>query len=141
MSDHDYNFMYCTEIPLIYENPQNATALVNDSVTFICSAFGDSSPIITWYKQHTGDTLQLVTAIGGYAISSNNSGQQNATSQLTIHMVMQSDTGVFVCEAASNGAIATSTATLTIIGKKQSDLSWCGMVNYYFNSQFLEASL
>ena len=50
------------------------------------------------------------------------------TSQLTITMVMQSDAGVFVCQAASNGAIATSTASLTVVGKKHSDLSRCGVV-------------
>ena len=108
-------------MPVIFEGPQDATASVNDSVSFTCSASGDS-PTITWYKQQTGNSLQLITTIGGYTITSNTSGTQNVTSQLTIPMVMQSDAGTFICRAVSNGAIATSTAILTVIGKKQTDL-------------------
>ena len=105
-------------MPLIYEGPQDATVSVNDSVTFNCSAYGASAPTITWYKQQTDNTLQLITTIGGYTITSNTSGTQNVTSQLTIPMVMQSNAGTFVCRATSIGATATSSATLTVIGMK-----------------------
>ena len=109
--------IFFVEPPVIYQDPQNTTVNENDTVTFNCSATGVPTPIISWYKQHTGNTLQLLTAMGSYTISSTTSGDQNVTSMLSITTAMLSDAGWYVCRASSNGAMSTSSATLTVLGK------------------------
>ena len=109
--------IFFVEPPVIYQDPQNTTVSENDTVTFNCSATGVPTPIISWYKQHTGNTLQLLTAMGSYTISSTTSGDQNVTSMLSITTAMLSDAGWYVCRASSNGAMSTSSATLTVVGK------------------------
>ena len=110
-------FIHPAEVPIINESPQDILASENDNITFNCSAYGVPVPTITWFKKQTGNTLQLVTVIDGYTVSSSTTGDKSVTSQLTISMVTLSNTGTFVCQATSSGAIATSSATLTVIGK------------------------
>ena len=110
-------FIHPVEVPIINESPQDILASENDNITFNCSAYGVPAPTIAWIKKQTGNTLQLVTAIDGYTVSSSNTGNKSVTSQLTISMVMLSNAGTFVCRATSSGAIATSSATLMVTGK------------------------
>ena len=115
-------FFICIETPIIYQSPQNTAANENDTVTFNCSATGVPAPIISWYKQQAaGSTLQLLSALGSYTISSTALGSHNVTSTLTISQAMLSDAGRYVCRAASNGLLAISSANLTVVGKWNTD--------------------
>ena len=104
--------------PFKYEHPQNVTVTQNDNATFNCSATGIKAPTIKWYKQFQNGTLHLISETGSHFISSIASGDQKLTSQLSISNVVFSDTGSYVCKAISIGISSTSSAFLTIFGRK-----------------------
>ena len=103
-------FFSFTVAPNITEPPTDETAIVTQSVTFTCTAFGVPIPYIDWFL---GDTLLESDDV--YDISSD-SAFAVITSYLTISEVTLDDDGaVFTCSADNVQGNDFAFATLQVL--------------------------
>ena len=101
--------------PTILEPPENLTVVQPQSATFLCNATARPRPQITWWRMGS----QLMAQTNTIEISSDNFGEREMVSNLTIVMADPSDTGEYVCQATNAAGQDTATAELTVHGKSQ----------------------
>ena len=95
--------LFITDQPEFSVQPQNATKIEGDNVTFTCNATGNPAPTFRWTKN--GSVLTT-----GSRISLSSDGKQ-----LTVANVTREDSGQYVCEATNNvTTVASDSATLNV---------------------------
>ena len=105
----------CVAVPVaIATNPEPATRVVGDNITFTCAASGSGNLIFMWYKD--GDSAPLMA--GGNVRFSNEANE----SSLILTNIAPTDAGSYYCVASNTlvGSVFNSTssqATLTVQGK------------------------
>ena len=85
------------------------------SATFLCNATARPRPQITWWRLGN----QLIAQTNTIEISSDDFGEREILSNLTIVMADPSDAGGYVCQATNAAGQDTATAELTVYGKSQ----------------------
>ena len=83
------------------------------SVTFFCNATARPRPEVTWWRMGN----QLMAQTNTIAISSDDFGEREIVSNLTIVMADPSDADGYVCQATNAAGQDNATAELTVHGK------------------------
>ena len=99
--------------PTILEPPENLTVVQPQSATFLCNATAQPRPQITWWRMGN----QLMTQANTIEVSSDNFGEREIVSNLTVVMADPSDAGGYVCLATNAAGQDNTTAQLTVHGK------------------------
>ena len=93
-------------VPVLVNEPMSVKTIVNDTVEFICTAFGYPTPTIQWRRINSTeevsslediDDLSVDLPLNAYNISY--SGYANETSTLRIYPVDYQDYGYYICIA------------------------------------------
>ena len=105
---------------MIRKPPLDIEVIEQESVLFICETTGRPRPRITWYK---ADGSRLLTVIdvndSRITVSEMEDGEREIISNLTLDIVLPSDSVTYVCSAENEVAIvgvARGNATLTVNG-------------------------
>ena len=97
--------------PVLVNEPMSVKTIVNDTVEFICTAFGYPTPTIQWRRISSTkevssleniDDVSVNLPLNAYNISY--SGYANETSTLRIYPVDYQDFGYYICIATLNSS-------------------------------------
>ena len=101
----------------------NTTVVSPSPAVFACEADGVSTPVITWWRQESSDSLtQLSSDEINVTISEENLDSRTVQSNLTILQSLPVDAAEYVCMATNEIGSDTASAVLTVYGKCNSSV-------------------
>ena len=98
-------FFNITAPPVFIKSPKNQTIPKGQTATFPCSATGDPTPSVSWYKSNS-----LVNTGANFVILSNGT--------LLVTRVTQLNSGWFTCQAENQAGTREVKAFLLVAGMK-----------------------
>ena len=98
--------------------PMDITVVSPNPAVFTCVADGVSTPVITWWRRESSNSLTQLSSDGiNVTISDRNLDSRTRQSNLTIFQSQPVDTVEYVCVATNEIASDTASAVLTVYGK------------------------
>ena len=96
----------------------DTTVVSPNLAVFTCEADGVSTPVITWWRRESSDSLTQLSSDGiNVTISDRNLDSRTRQSNLTILQSQPVDAVEYVCRATNEIGSNTASAVLTVYGK------------------------
>ena len=108
-----------TSVPATINVPPMDTTVVSPNpAVFTCEADGVSTPVITWWRRESSNSLTQLSSDGiNVTISDRNFDSRTGQSNLTILWPQPVDAAEYVCRATNEIASNTASAVLTVYGR------------------------
>ena len=118
---HDFMFVptfFPNSVPAtINVSPMNTTVVSPTPAVFTCVADGVSTPVITWWRRESSNSLTQLSSDGiNITISDRNLDSRTRQSNLTILQPQPIDAAEYVCRATNEITSDTTSAVLTVYG-------------------------
>ena len=97
--------------------PMDTTVVSPNPAVFACVANGVSTPVITWWRQESSNSLTQLSSDGiNVTISNETLDSRTSQSNLTILQSQPVDAAEYVCMATNEIGSNTASAVLTVYG-------------------------
>ena len=104
----------------IIVSPMDTTVVSPSPAVFTCVADGVTTPVITWWRRESSDSLTQLFSDGiNVTILEENLDSRTVESNLTILQPLPVDAAEYLCRATNELASITASAVLTVYGRYQ----------------------
>jgi len=97
--------------------PMDTTVVSPNPAVFTCEADGVGTPVITWWRRESSNSLTQLSSDGiNVTISNETLDSRTVQSNLTILQPLPVDAAEYVCKATNEIGTNTASAVLTVYG-------------------------